>query len=312
VSTRADDAWAAGPPILEKKGPEQDLLRSRRPVDKAKLPPGVASLVGTRVRLLDAHGVRCEATLGELFVRGRAFVGSGEVNEGRDATDPDEGDARTAWGESPHHLVARAVGDAKKCAGATWARAVALPLPPIATAQPPSPELKTRALAALRALPESATIQRDYARWYPSEHPKHRSPPHWLQRHTQQPVIRLFRPASGPALLSVSAMVAEGDCANGVFDAIWGLWEIDDKDPANPRLILRNQPDAQMTLAPTAAVDVDGDGAPELLFDSSSDYATMNAAGQPRPVNDREPPPIKAARSICRRCRPWRWCRSAR
>jgi hypothetical protein len=281
VSMKADDVWAAGPPVLEKKGPDRDLLRSRRLVDKTKLPPGVAGVVGTAVRLMDSRGVRCQASLGELLLRGRVYESLGDDPDG---TPPDSAgqEGAYAWKMSPHYLVARVVGDHKACAGATWARAASLPLPPIATAEPPSPELKSRALAALRALPESAAIQRDYAQWYPSEHPKHRgAPPHWLQRPSKQPVIRLFRPASGPAFLSASAMVAEGDCANGVWDAIWALWEIDDKDPAHPRLMLRNQPDSRITLAPTAAVDVDGDGIPELLFDSSTDYQVMNAAGQP-------------------------------
>ena len=36
-----------------------------------------------------------------------------------------------------------------------------------------------------------------------------------------------------------------------------------------------------MTLAPTATVDVDGDGRVELLFDHSNDYNAQNATGQP-------------------------------
>lgn len=282
VSLNAEDGWAAGPPIVEKKGKDRDLLRSRRAVDPSKLPPGVAALPGTSVRLMDARGVRCQATLGELLLRGRVFADLAEAEPGDDRTDPDREDGREAWGESPHYLVARIVGDRRACAGATWARAATLSMPAIAAAEPPSPEMKNAALAALRALPESAVIQRDYARWYPTEHSKHRgTPPHWMNRARQQPVVRLFRPASGPALLSASATIAEGGCGDGVFDSIWALWEIDETDPAHPRLVLRNQPDAEMTLQPTAAVDVDGDGTPELLFDSASDYASSNAAGQP-------------------------------
>ena len=81
-------------------------------------------------------------------------------------------------------------------------------------------------------------------------------------------------------MLSVSASINEGGCDGGVFGGVWALWEMDDRDPTH--LVLRNQPATEMTLQPTAAVDVDGDGIPELLFDSSFDYASMNAAGQPR------------------------------
>jgi hypothetical protein len=282
VSTQADDAWAVGSPILEKRGSDPLLVRSRRAIDKTKLPPGVAGLVGTAVRLMDARGLRCQATLGDLLLRGRVFEGSGDEDPDGKAPEPSEGDGTQAWGDSPHYLVARVVGDRKVCAGATWARAAALPMPTIAAAEAPSPEARNRALAAFKALPESATIQREYARWYAGEHPKSsHGPPLWFRRPRQQPLIRILRPASGPVLLSVSAMVGEGDCANGVFYSLWALWEMDDKDPDHPRLVLRNQPDTAMTLQPTAAVDIDGDGTPELLFDSSTDYATTNASGQP-------------------------------
>jgi hypothetical protein len=281
VSTEADDAWAAGRPILEKPGRDPLLQRSRRAIDKDKLPPGVVGLVGTAVSLMDARGIRCPAKLGELFLRGRVFEDPGSQGP-PGSPEPPETDGTEVWGISPHYLVARVVGDRTACAGATWARAAALPMPAIATAQPPSPETKKRALAAFKALPESATIQREYAQWYAGEHPGGgHGTPSWFGRTRQPPVIRIFRPASGPALLSVSAMVAEGGCENGVLDGLWALWEMDDQDPAHPRLVLRNQPDPDLTLQPTAAVDIDGDGTPELLFDSAADYASTNASGQP-------------------------------
>jgi hypothetical protein len=61
---------------------------------------------------------------------------------------------------------------------------------------------------------------------------------------------------------------------------LWALWQVDGSSE-NPRLLLRNQPDESMTMRPTAAVDVDGDGHVELLFDGFSDYASANAYGQP-------------------------------
>jgi hypothetical protein len=269
VSMDADDAWAAGPPILEKPGRDPMSLRSRRAVDTTKLPAEVAKLPGLPVRLMDARGVRCEAKLGEFLLRGKVF------------TDPGT-DAEEAWAEGSHFLVARVAGDRKACAGATWTRAAALPMPVIATAEPPSAELMSLALAAFKALPESAEIQSLYGGWYAGEHPhSRRPPPLWFQRSRQKPIVRVIRPASGPPLLSVSALVAEGDCANGVDNALWALWEMDGANPAHPHLVLRNQPTVDMTLQPTAAIDIDGDGTPELLFDRSTDHASDNASGQP-------------------------------
>jgi hypothetical protein len=83
-------------------------------------------------------------------------------------------------------------------------------------------------------------------------------------------------------LLSVSVKVSEGGCSDGVFSFLWALWEVDDSDAGHPRLILRNEPDDTKTLRATAAVDVDGDGIPELLFDGSTDAAQANGAGQPQ------------------------------
>jgi hypothetical protein len=282
LTMQPDDSWAVGPTILEKRGKDPDLDRSRREVDATKLPPGVAALVGAPVRLLDARGQRCQAKLGKLLLRGREYMGSGEPDDDGSNQAPSERALNAVWEGSAHYLVARVVGDPKACAGATWARSAALPVPAIVAAERPPADLKDRALAALEALPESATIQREFARWYAGEHPKSRRPPPvWFRLTEHRPLIRMFRPASGPVLLSVSAMAAEGGCGDGIFNALWALWEVDDKDPAHPRLILRNQPDTAFSLQPTAAVDVDGDGRLELLFDSSSDYATVNAAGQP-------------------------------
>jgi hypothetical protein len=62
---------------------------------------------------------------------------------------------------------------------------------------------------------------------------------------------------------------------------VWALWQVDGP-PASPRLTLRNQPDESMTLQPTAAVDLDGDGHVGLLFDGFSDYRSANVFGQPQ------------------------------
>ena len=88
---------------------------------------------------------------------------------------------------------------------------------------------------------------------------------------------------AGPVLLSVSASIRKGGCGDDdvVWGSLWALWQIEgDRD--DPRLVLRNQPDESMTLLPTSAVDVNGDGQVELLFDQFTDEDAANAAGQPQ------------------------------
>lgn len=270
ISLKPDVGWAAGPVVVEKKGADPLLLRSRRAVDASKLPAELAELPGLAVQLLDSRGVRCQAKLGELLLRGRAISDLGP--------DGDE-----VWSMSAITLVTRVDVDRKACAGATWARASAFPAPAIATAEAPAPDLKKQALAAFQALPESRAIQREFALWSAAQGSRSgRSTPSWFQRPHYRPTVRVFRPATGPALLSVSANVSEGGCTDGIFDALWALWELKDEQTGHPRLILLNQPDTYKTLRPTAAVDVNGDGTLELLFEGSIDAASANGAGQPQ------------------------------
>ena len=269
VSLTPDDRWASGPPVFEKQGANRFLVQTRRPVDVAKLPRIVARLVGMPIRLLNAAGERCEAKLGAFLLRGRVIS---------DIAD-DEADA---WGMSAHLLVAKVEGDSPACAGATWARAAELAVPVVTPAEAASKEIRKVALAAFGALPPSANIQKHFDDWYRSEHASTGKPPRWFAREGSGAQVRVLRSGpKGPKLVSVSASIEEGGCGEGgVSGAVWALWELKG-DAANPRLVLRNAPDEQMTLEPTATVDVDGDGRVELLFDDSSDFNATNATGQP-------------------------------
>ena len=269
ISMHPDERWAIGPAKVDKNRANSSLIRVRRQVDPKKLPPEVTQLAGAPVRLMDARGVRCEAKLGGFFLRGRVWEG-----------DADGEDEAPDWGTTANFLVAKIDGDRKACAGATWARSTTLPIPTIATAESPSAGLKAQAVAAFKALPESRGIQRRFAEWSAREH--HKATPPWFDRGTEHPTVRLISiKPNGPMLLSVSGAINEGGCADGVRDFLWGLWQVEGS-PENPRLVLRNQPDEAMTMHPTAAVDVDGDGRVELLFDGFSDFNSANIFGQPQ------------------------------
>ena len=273
VSLNPDDGWASGSPVLEKKGPDELLVRTRRPVDVAKLPPAVARLAGMPIRLLNSAGERCQAKLGAFLLRGRAISDGYESGDGND----DE-----AWAASAHLLVAKVDGDRHACAGATWARATDLPAPVVAPAEAPTKEVRKVALAAFIALPQSAKIQKKFDVWYPSEHAGRRNPAlRWFDYQKPKAEVRVLHSATnGPTLVSVTALIDEGCSDEAASGAVWGLWELGG-DAANPRLVLRNAPDGETTLRPTATVDLDGDGHGALLFDGFQDYAAPNAAGQP-------------------------------
>ena len=270
VSLNPDDGWASGPPVREKKGTDRLLVRMRRPVDVAKLPPALAQLAGTPIRLLNSAGERCQAKLGAFLLRGR------EISDGFEDAEDSE-----AWQVAAHQLVAKVDGDRHACAGATWARAVELPVPVVMPAEAPSKEIRKVALAAFGALPQSANIQKDFDVWYRREYPDAPNPPRWFAYEKKGPWVRVLRSGpKGPTLVSVSKSVNEGGCDNGVKFAVWALWEVQG-DAAHQQLVIRNAPEDQMTLAPTGTVDMDGDGRVEILFDNASSFELPNATGQP-------------------------------
>jgi len=270
VTRDPEEAWASGPARLDSRA-KDFLFRVRRTADIKKLPREVTQLAGTRVSLFDARGKRCEARIATFRMRGR---GMAEGYEGAEY-------AEEAWGMSHPMLVATIDGDRKACAGATWARSAELPVPPIAPATLPDPALHKQALAAFGALPEARAIQQRFARWHAGEHGAATKVPDWFGGKPPAAVVRVMKsPAGGPVLLSVSASFYVGGCGEaGAEGSLWGLWQVEGT-PASPRLVLRNQPDESMHLQPSAAVDTDGDGRPEILFGRFADDSNRNAAGQ--------------------------------
>jgi hypothetical protein len=141
--------------------------------------------------------------------------------------------------------------------------------------------LQKQALAAFRALPEARTIQQRFARWHAGEHGAATRVPDWFGGSNDRPaVVRMMTmPAGGPVLVSVSASFSVGGCEAGAAGSLWGLWQVEGT-PGAPRLVLRNQPDESIHLQPSAAVDTDGDGRPEILFGRFSDDSKRNVYGQ--------------------------------
>jgi ketosteroid isomerase-like protein len=274
VSDDPDEGWASGPPVIEHKDDDY-LVVTRRPVDVKKLPPAVASLVGTRIHLMDNIGVRCEARLGAFHLHGRVI--------GPEFAEPDN-DLFEPWSNSNRFLVADIEGDVERCAGATWARAANLPDPKLGTARAAPAEHEKLALESFRALPATRAIQREFAAWHRRERPREGKAPAWFQLGQGAQVRSLRTSDSGTVLLSVTASyfgdAGQEPCSElnfgGSLGAIWRL----DGTAETPRLVLVNRPDPALIITPTAAVDVDGDGQVELLFDDFENSATSNVTGR--------------------------------
>ena len=274
VSTDPDDGWASGPAKQDGKVGKNFVLRSKRPVDLKKLPAELVALKGAPLHLFDGTGARCDAKLGAFLLRGRVISGTDAEGDFDDAGDG-------GWAMSNHFLVAKIIGDRKACAKATWARAASLPLPTVAAATAPTSDFDRLAWGAFEELPESRVIQRRFDAWSRAHHAKVGTP--WFRTAGARPTVHLIRPPKGPALLSVVAKATLGDgdtCGgDGLAGSLWGLWEITGPDDA-PSLVLRNHPDEALVLELIGAVDVDGDGHAELLFDGFQDPATTNIFGQ--------------------------------
>ncbi len=140
--------------------------------------------------------------------------------------------------------------------------------------------MKRTALAAFGALPPSTEIQRRFAEWFPSEHGG-KPVPEWFRSRDARPAVRLL-PLGGNRFVSVSAMINAGSCSDGVFESLWGLWEI---EATTGKLLPRTEPTGRLMLDPAAIADIDGDGKPEILFNELSNLGDMNAAGQPETMD---------------------------
>jgi hypothetical protein len=99
---------------------------------------------------------------------------------------------------------------------------------------------------------------------------------HWDQLEPgNTKVLVIQRDAPALTLVSVSsrAGVADEDDCHDTFEGhLWGLWEVR-QDGGKLFLLLRNRPSDKVSLVPTAAVDIDGDGEPEILFERFYDLA---------------------------------------
>jgi hypothetical protein len=248
LSTDASDAWVTGRPARKSttSGMGEEIVRR---VDAAKLPNSLRGWKGRTVKLYDFDGPVCTTRITGFQQMRRVIPHFSETSGWSEQRASESRIARELWDEAGgSDLLLGTVADESTCARATWARLPSFRTPKLTSPETADDALAARALGAFRKLDAWQKIQADFrsetgektGQWdlYDGAHPT---------------VNRLGR------LVYVSAAAGNG-C--GEFGAnLFALWEL-----VGGKLVPRNKP-GDFFLDPRAAVDLDGDGVPEILID---------------------------------------------
>jgi hypothetical protein len=256
LSSQPVESWATGAATYHAGDP---TVAARR-VDPAKLPPELARWQGRHLRLVAAAGAACEANVTGFRLLSRSVPHFGDVQAWKDMKPATV--ARQAWDLGAKVLVADVD---KACAGAFWAQPVGTPAPATDSGEAADAALKARALGELRRSAAWKEIQKSYL-----ESPE-KGVERWDQLDQVDVDVRRFRAqvkGKPIALLSVT-MTRNVGCAD-FGAALLALYE-----DRNGKLVARNTP-GLTAVRPLAAVDSDGDGNSELLFEPLpyGDFAT--------------------------------------
>jgi hypothetical protein len=251
LSDSPADDWATGAPRYEARtGPAV----AARKADVAKLPPELVRWQGRRVRLVTAQGSSCEAKVKGLRVLSRSIPHFGTVQEWNEMKEPEV--AQQAWELGTKVLVADVD---KPCEEAFWAQPVGPAAPVTGAGQEADAASAARAIAELRKSEGWKEIQKSYLE----------SPTKGVKRwdalegaNAEARRLKAHRAGKEIQLVSVTMQVI-ASCSEFNAD-LWGLYE-----ERGGKLIPRNTP-GKNPARPVAAVDSDGDGDSELLFDPGS------------------------------------------
>jgi hypothetical protein len=250
LSDSPAEGWETGAITYEGGDP---AVAARR-VDVAKLPPELARWQGRRVRLVTVQGSTCDAKVRGLRLMSRSIPHFGDRQQWAEMK-PDVV-ARQAWEMGTKVLVADVD---KPCEHAFWAQPAGAPSPAVDAGEAAAGALKARALAELRKSDGWKQIQKSYLE-SPTKGVKR-----WDELEGANVEVRRFRARRGGAeikLVSVAEAVV-GSCSEFNAD-LWGLFE-----ERGGTLLPRNTPGTSSG-KPVAAVDTDGDGNSELLYEPGS------------------------------------------
>lgn len=229
--------------------PRQRVDKNGRQVTRWKLhpdrlPAAARALVGRPVEIFTSNGKTCETRIKSLaLVAVVSFDpqmgGSGDADSDINVFDTEA------------RLMAEVEG---ACDKGFVARELGVQPPPVFATELKDPALKKAALAAARALPLYRAMTASRA----SKHD-------WVWE-TQWRDMRATVTGVPERWISVS-LYGEGGCDSDALQ-LWALFSVTDS-PTGPKLTLLNDPGKE-AVTPTLLLDVDGDGAPEILYDLGS------------------------------------------
>jgi hypothetical protein len=238
IDVAPEDAWARGKLRVVSKGNPLVVRRAAEP------PRAKRGLAGKRMRLFSLEGPVCEATLADRY----AIVAREADTDG-----PDE-----AFELGQKVLVAELSDPSGDCKGARFARSAALPAPAISGVT--AGALPEAVLAAYRALPAWKDLQKTW-RADPAAR-EHGAPREW---DGGDKVRELWSLRAGTRTL-VGVRSFTGFSCGEFGGGLWALFELDEKGTPTLRFDGTREETLEL-LKPHHAVDLDGDGEPELLFD---------------------------------------------
>lgn len=242
-----------GPPVALSTGVTRRALKD---------PGASAAWVGRAVTLYGPEGAVCAGKVAELALMGRVIPHFGAVQawqgfEGEPAMSP-ERIAEEAFGmaEGGYLVVGRIDQTADACKGAHWARAADAPEPrTLAPVKDIAPALKKRAWKQLRALKGYKAVARQF-----QEEASDRSPGMRWEQYQSVTSLDAWGADGAPQVL-VARAVAGGGCG-GFTGSLWAAFQV---GPKGRLTLLTHDVEPGEPKPIRSVVDLDGDGAWELL-----------------------------------------------
>ena len=259
---RAHVVLDPSPDLTEATSPEVRSLED--PVVVASTPrrlsSAAATWLGRRVRLYGATGALCEGVVGDVALVGRVSPHEATTArlQGRDDEAPPLSPAEVAseaWSiaAAADAVVLAGEVDAVGCEGAVWAGPADVPAPAFVLSEAADAATEHRALAAFRALPSWAAVEDRYRTDVREDRAAR-----WDSHGESRPTVNVIALGDGSRFVIVTADVG-GGCGDFGASATAVFRE-------DARGLTLTGPPAEESFVPTAAVDVDGDGALDLVL----------------------------------------------